>query len=149
MQMAAMCGLTAKTAWTRNFAASGSSGPGSYTSGSSFAEFAEAAEGVRRVGILRADVDSLGQAFASGFKNPDNKDRYVTLSRTAALSWQLSLFFKFYINRILEHGTYSMKPGRTPEPRRAAVVYSGGDDLFAAGAWNEVLELAVDIPPGI
>ena len=118
---------------------------GSYTSGSSFAEFAEAAEGVRRVGILRADVDSLGQAFASGFKNPDNKDRYVTLSRTAALSWQLSLFFKFYINRILEHGTYSMKPGRTPEPRRAAVVYSGGDDLFAAGAWNEVLELAVDI----
>ena len=31
------------------------------------------------------------------------------------------------------------------EGRHAAIVYSGGDDLFIVGAWNEVIELAIDI----
>lgn len=30
-------------------------------------------------------------------------------------------------------------------PRKVTIVYSGGDDLFIVGAWNEVLEAAVDI----
>ena len=30
-------------------------------------------------------------------------------------------------------------------PRNATIVYSGGDDLFIVGAWNEVIELAVDL----
>ena len=29
--------------------------------------------------------------------------------------------------------------------RNAAICYSGGDDLFLVGAWDEVLELAIDI----
>lgn len=29
--------------------------------------------------------------------------------------------------------------------RNAVICYSGGDDLFIVGAWNEVIELALDI----
>ncbi|MBP3240929.1 MAG: hypothetical protein J6M92_10360 [Oribacterium sp.] len=34
---------------------------GSYTAKATFEEFAESAQGINRVGILRADVDNLGQ----------------------------------------------------------------------------------------
>lgn len=118
---------------------------GSYTSGNTFEEFASQADGIDRIGVLRADVDNLGHAFVAGFKNPANGDRYVTLSRTATLSRQLSLFFKFYINHILSCGEYSLKKDGKTGKRNAAIVYSGGDDLFIVGAWNEVIQLAVDI----
>ncbi len=118
---------------------------GSYTNGNTFEAFAKEAVGIDRIGILRADVDNLGHAFVAGFDNPANHNRYVTLSRTATLSRQLSLFFKFYINRVLEQGIYSMEGKKECRPRNATIVYSGGDDLFIVGAWNEVIELAVDI----
>ena len=51
--------------------------------------------------ILRADVDNLGTTFVYGFQRPDGSHKYVTLSRTATLSRQLSLFFKCYINSLL------------------------------------------------
>ena len=117
---------------------------GNYTDGKTFEEYADNAEGIGRIGIIRADVDNLGQAFVSGFENPENQNRYVTLSRTAVLSRQLSLFFKLHINKILENGVYSIN-GNEPHPRKATICYSGGDDLFIVGAWNEVVELAVDV----
>ena len=119
---------------------------GSYTNGNTFEEFAKKAEGINRIGILRADVDNLGHAFVSGFDDPENHNRYVTLSRTAALSRQLSLFFKLYINQLLEKGVYSLK-GRSENviKRNATIVYSGGDDVFIVGAWDDVIELAVDL----
>ena len=40
---------------------------GNYTTGESFEELARQSEGIERIGILRADVDNLGQAFVSGF----------------------------------------------------------------------------------
>lgn len=42
---------------------------GDYTTGNTFEEFAEEAEGINRIGILRADVDNLGQTFVVGFQN--------------------------------------------------------------------------------
>ena len=54
---------------------------------------------------------------------------YVTLSRTSAFSRQMSLFFKCYINGILEG-------------LQVSIVYAGGDDVFLVGAWNDVLEAA-------
>lgn len=107
---------------------------GNYSTGKEFKVMAEEAEGVDRIGVLRADVDNLGQAFVCGFENKENDNRYVTLSRTATLSRQLSLFFKLHINKILKK-----------KERNATICYSGGDDLFIVGAWNEVIELAVDI----
>lgn len=117
---------------------------GDYTTGKTFWDYAKEAEGIDRIGILRADVDNLGQAFVSGFENPENRNRYVTLSRTATLSRQLSLFFKLHINKILKEGEYTIN-GKAGRARNAAICYSGGDDLLIVGAWNEVIELAVDI----
>ena len=39
---------------------------GDYSTGSTFEEFAREAEGISRIGVLRADVDNLGQAIVSG-----------------------------------------------------------------------------------
>lgn len=117
---------------------------GSYTSGNTFEEFAKRAGGIDRIAVLRADVDSLGQAFVAGFESAKSQNRYVTLSRTAALSRHLSMFFKLYINSILEHPVYFLD-GKVRESRTASIVYSGGDDLFIVGAWDDVIGLAIDI----
>lgn len=117
---------------------------GNYTTGNTFEEYADVSEGVKRIAVLRADVDNLGHAFVAGFENEQTKNRYVTLSRTATLSRQLSLFFKLHINKILKEPEFSLN-GEKPKERNATIVYSGGDDLFIVGAWNEVIELAVDI----
>lgn len=120
---------------------------GNYTQGQTFEELAESSKGIKRIGIFRADVDNLGQAFVGGFA-----DKYNTLSRTATFSRQLSLFFRYYINSILENGNYEIKdkhddsePKSSSKKRNATIVYSGGDDLFIVGAWNDVVEMSVDI----
>ena len=118
---------------------------GDYTTGNTFEEFAEAAKGIDRIGILRADVDNLGHAFVSGFDNEKNGNRYVTLSRTAVLSRQLSVFFKYFIRSVLENGEYSIDGVSTEKKRKATIIYSGGDDVFIAGAWDDIIELAIDL----
>lgn len=72
---------------------------GNYSSQPTFEQLIKKAKGIERLGVLRADVDNLGQAIVAGFDK-----KYTTLSRTATLSRQLSLFFKYYINDILENG---------------------------------------------
>lgn len=89
---------------------------------------------------MRADVDNLGQAIVSGFDG-----KVSGLSRTATLSRHLSIFFKYFIRDILEHGEYSLSGETKVHRRNAAIIYSGGDDVFIVGAWNEVIELAVDL----
>lgn len=117
---------------------------GDYTTGDTFEAFAKQAQGIRRIAVLRADVDNLGHSFVAGFNDPANQNRYVTLSRTATLSRQLSLFFKFYINKILASPQFSLTDAR-PEQRAATIVYSGGDDVFIVGAWDQVIALAIDL----
>lgn len=121
---------------------------GDYTTGQSFEEFAKEAKGIERIGVLRADVDNLGEAFVFGFENEKNADKYVTLSRTAVLSRQLSCFFKLYIRNFLENGTFDMEGGKKKAKRKATIIYSGGDDVFIVGCWEEILELAVDLKKG-
>ena len=113
---------------------------GDYTTGNTFEEFAEEAEGIDRIGILRADVDNLGQTFVTGFP-----EQYTTLSRTATLSRQLSIFFKYFIRSVLAEGEFSLTGKNKGVERKATIIYSGGDDVFIAGAWNDVIELAVDL----
>lgn len=105
---------------------------------------AEDAAGIRRLGVLRADVDNLGAAFLAGFP-----PAYATLTRTAVLSRHLSLFFKCYINDICagRHGMeqFSLFGREKKAARDVHIVYSGGDDLFLIGAWDDIVELAVDL----
>ena len=101
------------------------------------AELAQRSAGIRRLAVCRLDVDNLGHAFVAGFEKSKRGESggqisFVTLSRTAALSRQLSLFFKRYMREVLTQG----------EPLEVSVVYSGGDDVFLIGAWNHVIRAA-------
>ncbi len=116
---------------------------GDYTTGDTFEEFAQKADGIKRIGVLRADVDSLGKTFVYGFQRPDGDDRYATLSRTATLSRQLSMFFKYYINDVLKNGETQWLSGDTE--RNTTIVYSGGDDIFLVGSWNDVIAAFIDL----
>ncbi len=114
---------------------------GDYHKGDSFRDFVANAEGIKRIGVLRADVDNLGQAFVSGFDK-----KYTSLSRTATFSRKMSLFFKLHINDILRNGKYTFDGTREePVARNVAIIYSGGDDVFLIGAWNDVVCAAIDI----
>lgn len=127
-----------------------------------FSALAEAScseeQGIKRLGVLRADVDNLGAAFIGGFvdyKNEIADVKYATLSRYADLSRNLGLFFKLAVTKLCA-GEMPQINGKTMKPfniygtkknkmRKVHVVYSGGDDMFLVGAWDDLLELAVDI----
>lgn len=117
---------------------------GDYQNGDSFQRLADGAGGIRRLAVLRADIDNLGQAFVSGFESEKYGQRFVTLSRTATFSRKLALFFKRHINTLLRHGVYFLVEDDEAE-RKATIVYSGGDDMFVIGAWDDIIGFAVDL----
>lgn len=120
---------------------------GDYHNGDDFSTLANSASGIKRLAVMRADVDNLGQAFVSGFENSKSKnsDQYVTLSRTATFSRKLSMFFKLHINEILANGEFTMSSAKEAGNRNALIVYSGGDDLFVIGSWDDIVEFSVDL----
>ena len=92
-------------------------------------------QGIGRIAVLRADVDNLGSLFAGGFRGETaDKAFYETLGRYATLSRSLSRFFKSHINHIAHD-----------KQRNLVLVYAGGDDIFAVGAWDEVIDFAIDL----
>ena len=109
-----------------------------YSSAQSLKELVDASSGIRRLGVIRADVDNLGTAFVSGFP-----EEYQTLSRSATFSRMLSLFFKKNVNDILKSPAYFI--GEAGEKRNVTVIYAGGDDLFIIGAWKDIIEFSVDL----
>lgn len=120
---------------------------GDYHNGDDFSTLAKRSNGIKRLAVMRADVDNLGQAFVSGFENNKSKnaDQYVTLSRTATFSRKLSMFFKLHINEILANGEFTMSSEKESGKRNALIVYSGGDDLFVIGSWDDIVEFSVDL----
>ncbi|MBI2848716.1 MAG: type III-A CRISPR-associated protein Cas10/Csm1 [Chloroflexi bacterium] len=119
-------------------------GPGATAS---FHGLAACSTGAHRLGILRIDMDHLGRIFATGLPAGDR-----TFARLASLSRQLTLFFKHHINLIcagkMGEGLmpFDLTGKRRANAERAvSVVYSGGDDLFVVGAWDDTAELALDI----
>lgn len=111
---------------------------GDYNRYNTLKENADHAVGIRRIGVLRADVDNLGSAFTEGFSA-----KYDTFSRKTMLSESLSLFFKFYLNYFMEHGNEQLK--EKEKERAITVVYSGGDDVFVIGSWDDVIGFAIDL----
>lgn len=116
-------------------------------------------KGIKRLGVLRLDIDDLGIAFSSGFVSDKDKIednlRYATLSRYADLSKDISMFFKVAINKIcagdltggvdFEEKAFNIFGIAKALKRKVNIIYAGGDDLFLVGAWDEVLEVAIDI----
>jgi CRISPR-associated protein Csm1 len=81
--------------------------------------------GVDYLGLLKGDVDFLGQIFSRGLGEDLSISRYATLSR------MLDLFFSGYLNTLTKEdypNTYT--------------VYAGGDDFFLISDWENALRLA-------
>lgn len=105
----------------------------------------EQSRGVKRLGVLRMDVDNLGQIFSQGL--PKNN---FTISRMATLSFNLSLFFEGWVAQLAQEVDqtypYTIKDPNTGRDkqfnRRLYSIYSGGDDLFFVGAWDVMPALA-------
>ena len=121
-----------------------------------FEELASQSCGIKRLGVLRADVDDLGKAFVSGFEKHDQDEgKYdnITFSRTSTFSRELTMFFKYEINKLCNGKADSQFSFRLPGSRKnlkgkeknIVIVYSGGDDVFAVGPWDEILEFSVNL----
>lgn len=100
-----------------------------------FSDLANASEGVKWLGVLRMDVDSLGELFKTGLGTR------ASISRVATLSEALRLFFEGWVTQL------SQQYNRHAQGEKDALylIYAGGDDLFVVGAWSILPELAKEI----
>ena len=90
------------------------------------------------LGVLKADVDRLGFIFISGFATHEKKGKKIPLlsiSRFAALSRMLDYFFTEVIKEKLIKTKY----------KNIYSVFSGGDDLFLIGPWEEIIKFTEDM----
>lgn len=99
-------------------------------------------EGVKRLGVLRMDVDNLGKLFANDAGSAPGTSAYglgklATLSRVAHLSFAIGFFFEGWVARLAQQIN-----DEDPRGERLYSIYSGGDDLFFVGAWDAVVTLA-------
>ena len=115
--------------------------PGSAT----FEELADESVGASRLGVLRMDVDDLGKIFTKGIP-----EKEMSFTRYSVLSRMLNRYFREYLPLVAEgkfEGGVTLPIFDRPKDkiRAAEIIYSGGDDLFLVGAWNDLLEIAFDI----
>ena len=91
-------------------------------------DLVEESRGLKRVAVLRADVDNLGMILSTGLP-------VFNLAVLSSVSQLLTLFFQGYLPHYIEE----------KYPDRMYVVYSGGDDCFIIGPWNYIFDLASEI----
>lgn len=101
----------------------------------SFSEIADRSRGVKKLAVLKMDVDVLGYLFADGLRGKER--HFGTISRVNTMSRMLALFFGGYVNTLLE--------SRKNDFRNTYSVFSGGDDLFLIGQWDLMPDLALRI----
>jgi len=123
-----------------------------------FEILAEESTGIKRLGVLRMDVDNLGELFAKGLGDS------ATFSRITQLSTMMDFFFCGYLNKLrelywkVEEGIIEKAILSTEEQNQAErgelanikylenvlqIVYAGGDDLFIIGLWNVLPDVAL------
>lgn len=118
-------------------------------------DFAKNGQGINRIGVLRLDVDNLGNLFVKHFDK-----EYKTITRYTALSRNMSLFFKEYIYLLAKDSKYKINGKEYQKSSNLetflfdsinnkysniSIVYSGGDDLFVLGAWDEVINFSINL----
>lgn len=91
-----------------------------------FSDLADASEGVKWLGVLRMDVDSLGELFKSGL------GKRASISRVATLSESLRLFFEGWVPQLCQKHNQFTQGGKDS----LYLIYAGGDDMFVVGAWS-------------
>lgn len=97
-----------------------------------FEEIASKAKGSKKLGILKADVDTLGFLFSEGLR--EREDQNISISRINTLSHMLDLFFGGYLHQMIKLNYPNVY-----------CVFSGGDDLFFIGPWSDMPNLILDI----
>jgi CRISPR-associated protein Csm1 len=91
-------------------------------------DIADEAEGVKRWGVLRADVDNLSRTFIEGL-GKENR----SISRLSMLSYLIGYFFSARVEALAQSDEFRDS---------IYLAYSGGDDLFLIGAWSKLPEFA-------
>ncbi|NDD11611.1 MAG: type III-A CRISPR-associated protein Cas10/Csm1 [Betaproteobacteria bacterium] len=81
-------------------------------------------QGVVALGILKGDIDDLGQVFQAGLRQP-------SFAKYASLSRQLTAFYSTYLPWLLEREFPSVY-----------TVFAGGDDFFLIGPWRTVQKVS-------
>jgi len=81
-------------------------------------------QGVAALGVLKGDIDNLGDIFHCGLQHP-------SFAKHAALSRQVNNFFAIYLPWLLAR-----------EFPKVYTVFAGGDDFFLIGPWRSVQKLA-------
>ena len=89
-------------------------------------DYANSTGRYNRLAVLRMDVDGLGKLFTNGFAKQD-----ASFSAYSTLSGLLDWFFSGYLNTI-----------RDEYADWVNIVYSGGDDVFAVGRWDKIIDFA-------
>ena len=92
-----------------------------------FDAMANRSHGAPQLGVLRMDVDDLGALFRGASA--------TGLAGVAALSLLLRIFFEGHVGHLVDE----INRG---DAERVAVIYAGGDDLFAVGSWSALPILA-------
>jgi len=95
--------------------------------------------GIKRLGVLRMDVDNLGALFQQGL------GEQATLSRVAMLSFAVSLYFEGWVAKLAEQVDAASRRNADTNGGRLYAIYAGGDDLFFVGSWDAVVELAIAV----
>lgn len=112
---------------------------GDYVAEKELKLLAEKSVGIQRIGVLRANIDNLAETFAQGFD-----EQTATISRTSTFSRKMALFFRYHIKDILENAEFHLCE-EEPDKRNATIIYSGGDEIFVVGAWNEIIGFMIDL----
>jgi len=98
------------------------------------------ATGIQRYGVLRMDIDSLGEIFRCRLRDGN-------ILRTSALSGMFSVFFEGWLNQVCEQVAKDwMKQlseldligdiQKDEMSKLPYIIYSGGDDLFIVAPWD-------------
>lgn len=80
--------------------------------------------GIAALGVLKGDIDNLGELFRVGLRQP-------TFAKMAALSRQVNSFFAIYLPWLLAR-----------EYPNVYTVFAGGDDFLLIGPWRSVQKLS-------
>ena len=89
-----------------------------------FEDFSKNSQGAEAIGILKADVDGMGNFI----KNSDITSSFENFD---LFSKTLDNFFSLHIPRKMKN-----------DFKNTYTVFAGGDDLFLLGSWDVILELA-------
>lgn len=101
----------------------------------SFSDIADRSKGMKKLAVLKMDVDVLGYLFADGLRGKTR--HFGTISRVNTMSRMMAMFFGGYVNTLLEKNN--------SQYGNVYSVFSGGDDLFLIGQWDLMPGLAIQI----